>query len=53
MFAQEFAGSGVTVNVVVPGGPTDTPMVYLTTAVDFCSPHIEDNHSLVCCQNHS
>jgi NAD(P)-dependent dehydrogenase (short-subunit alcohol dehydrogenase family) len=25
--AQEFAGSGITVNVVVPGGPTDTPMV--------------------------
>ena len=25
--ADEFAGSGVTVNVVVPGGPADTPMV--------------------------
>ena len=25
--AQEFAGSGVTVNVVLPGGPVDTPMV--------------------------
>ena len=25
--AQEFRGSGVTVNVVVPGGPADTPMV--------------------------
>jgi NAD(P)-dependent dehydrogenase (short-subunit alcohol dehydrogenase family) len=25
--AKEFAGSGITVNVVVPGGPTDTPMV--------------------------
>ena len=25
--AEEFAGTGVTVNVVVPGGPTDTPMV--------------------------
>ena len=25
--AQEFAGSGVNVHVVVPGGPTDTPMV--------------------------
>jgi NAD(P)-dependent dehydrogenase (short-subunit alcohol dehydrogenase family) len=25
--AQEFAGSGITVNVVVPGGPADTPMV--------------------------
>jgi NAD(P)-dependent dehydrogenase (short-subunit alcohol dehydrogenase family) len=25
--AAEFAGTGVTVNVVVPGGPADTPMV--------------------------
>jgi NAD(P)-dependent dehydrogenase (short-subunit alcohol dehydrogenase family) len=25
--AQEFGGRGVTVNVVVPGGPADTPMV--------------------------
>jgi hypothetical protein len=25
--AQEFASHGVTVNVVVPGGPADTPMV--------------------------
>jgi NAD(P)-dependent dehydrogenase (short-subunit alcohol dehydrogenase family) len=25
--AKELAGSGITVNVVVPGGPTDTPMV--------------------------
>jgi hypothetical protein len=25
--AQEFAGRGVTVNIVVPGGPADTPMV--------------------------
>ena len=25
--AQEFAGHGVTVNVVVPGGPADTPLV--------------------------
>ena len=25
--AQELAATGVTVNVVVPGGPTDTPMV--------------------------
>ena len=25
--AQEFASSGITVNVVVPGGPADTPMV--------------------------
>jgi NAD(P)-dependent dehydrogenase (short-subunit alcohol dehydrogenase family) len=25
--AQEFEGTGVTVNVVVPGGPSDTPMV--------------------------
>jgi NAD(P)-dependent dehydrogenase (short-subunit alcohol dehydrogenase family) len=25
--AEEFKGTGITVNVVVPGGPTDTPMV--------------------------
>src|SRR5207247_7977936 len=25
--AKEFEGSGVTVNVVLPGGPVDTPMV--------------------------
>jgi NAD(P)-dependent dehydrogenase (short-subunit alcohol dehydrogenase family) len=25
--AGELGGSGITVNVVVPGGPTDTPMV--------------------------
>lgn len=25
--AHEFAGTGITVNVVVPGGPADTPMV--------------------------
>jgi NAD(P)-dependent dehydrogenase (short-subunit alcohol dehydrogenase family) len=25
--AKELAGSGITVNVVVPGGPADTPMV--------------------------
>ena len=25
--AKEFAGSGVTVHVVIPGGPSDTPMV--------------------------
>lgn len=25
--AEEFIGTGITVNVVVPGGPTDTPMV--------------------------
>jgi NAD(P)-dependent dehydrogenase (short-subunit alcohol dehydrogenase family) len=25
--AKEFAGDGITVNVVVPGGPADTPMV--------------------------
>jgi NAD(P)-dependent dehydrogenase (short-subunit alcohol dehydrogenase family) len=25
--AQEFAGTGITVNVIVPGGPADTPMV--------------------------
>lgn len=27
IWATELAGSGVTVNVLVPGGPTDTPMV--------------------------
>jgi NAD(P)-dependent dehydrogenase (short-subunit alcohol dehydrogenase family) len=27
IWAAELAGSGVTVNVLVPGGPTDTPMV--------------------------
>lgn len=26
-WAEEFAGTGITVNVVVPGGPADTPMV--------------------------
>ncbi len=26
-WAEEFEGSGITVNVVVPGGPSDTPMV--------------------------
>ncbi len=25
--AQEFAGTGITVNIIVPGGPADTPMV--------------------------
>lgn len=32
--AQEFEGSGVTVNVVVPGGPADTPMVPNDIAVE-------------------
>jgi NAD(P)-dependent dehydrogenase (short-subunit alcohol dehydrogenase family) len=32
--AQEFAGSGVTVNVVVPGGPSDTPMVPAESGFD-------------------
>jgi NAD(P)-dependent dehydrogenase (short-subunit alcohol dehydrogenase family) len=27
IWAQEFAGTGVTVNVLIPGGPTDTRMV--------------------------
>lgn len=27
VWASELAGSGITVNVLVPGGPTDTPMV--------------------------
>jgi NAD(P)-dependent dehydrogenase (short-subunit alcohol dehydrogenase family) len=32
--AQEFAGTGVTVNVVIPGGPSDTPMVPETSGFD-------------------
>jgi len=32
--AEEFAGTGVTVNVVVPGGPADTPMVPKESAFD-------------------
>ena len=32
--AGEFAGRGVTVNVVVPGGPSDTPMVPLESGFD-------------------
>ena len=32
--AKEFAGRGVTVNVVVPGGPADTPMVPAESAID-------------------
>ncbi|HTS54919.1 MAG TPA: SDR family oxidoreductase [Burkholderiales bacterium] len=32
--ASEFAGSGVTVNVVVPGGPADTPMVPAESGFD-------------------
>ncbi len=32
--AAEFAGRGVTVNVVVPGGPTDTPMVPQESGID-------------------
>lgn len=27
IWAQELAGSGVTVNVLIPGGPTDTPFI--------------------------
>lgn len=27
IWAQELAGSGITVNVLVPGGPTDTPFI--------------------------
>lgn len=33
-FAKELAGSGITVNVVVPGGPTDTPMVPEESGID-------------------
>ncbi len=32
--AAEFAGRGVTVNVVVPGGPADTPMVPQESGLD-------------------
>lgn len=32
--AREFDGSGVTVNIVVPGGPADTPMVPLESGFD-------------------
>lgn len=32
--AREFEGSGVTVNVVVPGGPSDTPMVPPESGID-------------------
>ena len=32
--AAEFAGRGVTVNVVVPGGPADTPMVPQESGID-------------------
>ena len=35
--AKEFEGSGVTVNVVVPGGPTDTPMVPQSSGMDRAS----------------
>jgi NAD(P)-dependent dehydrogenase (short-subunit alcohol dehydrogenase family) len=33
-FAKEVAGSGITVNVVVPGGPTDTPMLPAESGID-------------------
>ncbi len=32
--AGELNGSGITVNVVVPGGPTDTPMVPVESGID-------------------
>lgn len=32
--AKEFEGSGVTVNVVIPGGPADTHMVPLSSGLD-------------------
>ena len=35
--AKEFAGRGVTVNVVVPGGPADTPMVPTESGLDRAS----------------
>ncbi len=33
-FGAELAGSGITANVVVPGGPTDTPMVPADSGMD-------------------
>ena len=33
-FAKELAGSGITANVVVPGGPTDTPMLPEESGID-------------------
>lgn len=33
-FAKEVKGSGITVNVVVPGGPTDTPMLPDESGID-------------------
>jgi NAD(P)-dependent dehydrogenase (short-subunit alcohol dehydrogenase family) len=33
-FSGELQGSGITVNVVVPGGPTDTPMVPAESGID-------------------
>ena len=41
--AKEFEGSGVTVNVVVPGGPADTPMVPPESGIerkDLISPRV-------------
>ena len=35
--AKEFEGRGVTVNVVVPGGPADTPMVPAESGIDRAS----------------
>ena len=37
--AQEFAGTGITVNVVVPGGPADTPMVPQSVGHAACRSH--------------
>ena len=33
-WAKEFADAGITVNIVVPGGPTDTPMVPVESGYD-------------------
>ena len=33
-WAKEFAEAGITVNIVVPGGPTDTPMVPVESGYD-------------------
>ncbi|MBR0653643.1 SDR family NAD(P)-dependent oxidoreductase [Plastoroseomonas arctica] len=34
IWAQELAGSGITVNVLIPGGPTDTPFISDATGWD-------------------
>jgi NAD(P)-dependent dehydrogenase (short-subunit alcohol dehydrogenase family) len=50
--AQEFSGSGITVNVVVPGGPADTPMVPPESGFkrdELISPHVMPPPMLFLC----